>query len=112
MTYYGGKIIMTAVTKSLFWGTSWGSYSGDKITGIDSCYQGFVYSSYAKTSDEYTGPNGQIGATTTHQGHIVDTSTASGGSNTSVILAESPVLIRADRLCGCSTERDYCADHS
>ena len=40
------------------------------------------------TSDEYTGSNGQVGSSTTHQGHTVDTSTASGGNNTSVILNE------------------------
>src|SRR5690242_14163680 len=53
MTYHGGKIMNTTVAKSIFWGTSWASYSGDKITGMDSWYQGFGNSNYAKTSDEY-----------------------------------------------------------
>ena len=88
MTYHGGKIMTTAVTKAIFWGTSWGSYTGDKITGMDTWYSGFNGSNYAKTSDEYTGSNGQVGPTTTHQGHLIDTSAASGGGNTSVILAE------------------------
>lgn len=88
MTYHGGKIMPTAVTKTIFWGTSWATYNGDKITGMDSWYDGFSGSNYAKTSDEYTGIGGQVGATTTHQGHIIDTSVASGGNNTSVILAE------------------------
>ena len=88
MTYHGGKIMPTAVTKNIFWGTSWGTYSGDKITGMDSWYDGFSGSNYAKTSDEYTGTNGQVGSIVTHQGHIIDTSTGSGGNNTSVILAE------------------------
>ncbi len=35
MTYHGGKIMPTATTKAIFWGTSWGSYSGDKMTGMD-----------------------------------------------------------------------------
>ena len=34
MTNHGGKIMSTAVTKAIFWGTSWGSYTGDKITGL------------------------------------------------------------------------------
>jgi hypothetical protein len=38
--------------------------------------------------DEYTGTNGQVGAATTHLGHVIDTSTASGGSNTTTILNE------------------------
>jgi hypothetical protein len=88
MTYHGGKILPTAITEAIFWGTSWGSYTGDKITGIDLWYEGFSSSNYAKTSDEYTGSNGQVGAATTHRGHIIDTSAASGGSNTAPILAE------------------------
>jgi hypothetical protein len=96
MTYHGGKIIPTAVTQPIFWGTSWGSYSGDKITGIDSFYFGFSNSNYAKTSDEYTGTNGQVGASLTHLGHFIDSTTASGGGNTSVILNEVCKVITPD----------------
>ena len=74
MVYHGGKIMPTAITQTIFWGTTWGSYSGDKITGMDQWYEGFNGSNYAKTSDEYTGSNGQVGASTTHLGHLVDTS--------------------------------------
>jgi hypothetical protein len=88
MTYHGGKIMPTAVSKAIFWGTSWASYSGDKITGLDTWYTGHSGSNYARTVDEYTGTNGQVGSTTTHQGHVIDTSKATGGSNTSAILAE------------------------
>ena len=88
MTYHGGKIMPTAVTKAVFWGTSWGSYSGDKISGMDLWYNGFNISNYAKTSDEYTGTNGQVTSSTNHLGHIVDTSASTGGGNTSTILAE------------------------
>ena len=97
MTYHGGKIMTTAVIQSIFWGTSWGSYTGDKITGIDSFYTGHSGSNYAKTVDEYTGSNGQVGATTTFPistitnapvPHVIDTTVAAGGNNLSVILAE------------------------
>lgn len=88
MLNHGGKIMPTATTQAIFWGTSWGSYSGDKITGIDSWYQGHGGSNYAKTVDEYSGTNGQVTATTTHLGHIVDTSASAGGGSTSVILNE------------------------
>jgi len=88
MTYHGGKIMPTAVTQAIFWGTSWAGYSGDKIAGLNTWYAGHGNSSYAKTSDEYAGSNGQVGAATTHLGHLTDTSAASGGNNTSVILAE------------------------
>jgi hypothetical protein len=60
----------------------------DKISGLDSFYWGFSNCNYAKTSDEYTGTNGQLGPTITNGGHFIDTTTASGGNNTSPILAE------------------------
>src|SRR5258708_222897 len=71
MTYHGGKIMTTAVTQTIFWGTSWGSYSGDEITGMDTWYQGFNQSHYAGTSDEYSGSNGKVGSTTAHLGHLM-----------------------------------------
>src|SRR5450755_2348183 len=88
MTYHGGKIMATAVTKNIFWGPSWGTNPGDKITGLDQFYVGHNGSNYARTVDEYSGSNGQVGAATSHQGHVIDTSTASGGASTSAILAE------------------------
>ncbi len=90
MTYHGGKIMPTAVVKAIFWGPSWATaaYPGDKITGLDSFYVGHNGSNYAKTVNEYTGTNGTVGASLTYQGHVVDTSTATGGSSTSAILNE------------------------
>jgi hypothetical protein len=88
MTYHGGKILPYTVAKAIFWGKSWATYSGDKITGMDSWYTGFNVSNYAAATDEYTGTNGQVTAALTYQGHVVDTSAASGGSNTATILAE------------------------
>src|SRR5229473_2273835 len=88
MTYHGGKIMPTANTQAIFWGTSWAGYTGDEMTGMDSWYAGFGGSNYAQTSDEYTGTNGQVTAATSHIAHLVDTSPASGGGSTSAILAE------------------------
>jgi len=88
MTYHGGVIMPTAVTEAIFWGTSWPSDTSDKIPGMDSWYQGFSNSNYAKTSDEYTDSNGQVGPTTSPLGHYIDGSAASGGGSTSAILAE------------------------
>jgi len=87
MTYHGGKIMPSADATAIFWGPGWNN-AGDKITGLDSWYAGFGGSNYAKTSDEYTGSNGQVGPTVTYGGHLVDTTTASGGASTSAILAE------------------------
>ncbi|MGI8961309.1 MAG: hypothetical protein ACR2IV_16415 [Bryobacteraceae bacterium] len=88
MTNHGGKIMPTAVTQAIFWGTSWGNFKGDKISGIDTWYSGFENSNYAMTSDEYNGSNGKVGPNTTHQGHVVDTTVSASGANTSTILAE------------------------
>ena len=96
MTYHGGKIMTTAVTQAIFWGPSWMTDPSDKRSGIDSFYTGHSGSNYAKTVDEYTGLNGTVvGATTSYSGHLVDTSAASGGNNTSVILAEVCKVITA-----------------
>ena len=90
MTYHGGVILTSVTAQAIFWGPSWvnSGFVGDKITGLDSWHTGFSNSNYAKTSDEYTGSNGTVGPTVTYQGHIIDTTTASGGGSTSAILAE------------------------
>ena len=66
MTYHGGKILPTVVSKAIFWGPSWNksSFVLDKITGLTSWYEGHNNSRYAATMDEYTGTNGQVGSTT------------------------------------------------
>ena len=89
MTYHGGKILTSTATKAIFWGTSWGSYTGDKITGIDTWYSGFGGSHYAQTTTEYTGSNGTVGTGSSYLGHVVDPTTAKGGGSTSAILAEA-----------------------
>ena len=122
MTYHGGKIMPTANTKAIFWGTSWNTYTGDKITGMDSWYTGFSTSNSAKTSDEYTGTNGQVGAMTTHEGHVIDSSASTGGNNTTTILNEVCKVITSPDPTGngyyavyTDTPRggaQYCAWHS
>jgi prepilin-type N-terminal cleavage/methylation domain-containing protein len=88
MTYHGGVIMQTSTVEPIFWGPSWASNPGDKMSGLDSFYKGLSGSNYAKASDEYTGSNGQVGPTLTYDQAVIDTSAASGGGNTSAILAE------------------------
>jgi hypothetical protein len=90
MTYHGGKIMPSVNAQAILWGPSWtnSAFVGDKITGLDSWYFGFSGSNYAITSDEYTGSNGAVSASLTYHGHVIDTSTATGGNFTSPILAE------------------------
>ena len=92
MTYHGGNI-MTYVqpVQAIFWGTNWhnASFAGDKVSGIDTFYSGMGNSTYAHTCSEYSGPAGVfVGDSITYQGHIVDSSRATGGNKTWPILAE------------------------
>jgi hypothetical protein len=99
MTYHGGVVMPTSTIKAIFWGTSWGTYTGDKITGINSFYTGFNNSNYAKTSDEYKDSSGTaVGPSSTYQGNIIDTSAASGGGSTSAILAEVQKQVNAGNI--------------
>jgi hypothetical protein len=122
MTYHGGKIMPTAITQNIFWGTSWTTNPGDKISGLDTWYSGFSGSNYAKTCDEYTGTNGQVGPTISYQGHSIDGSPSSGGGSTAVILAEVCKVVKNPDPSGngyysvySDTPRgraNYCAYHS
>jgi hypothetical protein len=100
MTYHGGKILPTVQTKAIFWGPSWANstFVGDKITGLNSWYSGISASNYARTADEYTGTNGQVGPTATNQGYVIDTSTATGGNSTLAILNEVAKEVTAGNI--------------
>jgi hypothetical protein len=104
MTYHGGKIMPTAVDKAIFWGPSWAnaSFVGDKVSGLDSWYTGHNGSNYAATVDEYTDTvNGghRVGSSgLVHQGHVIDTSTATGGNSASAILAEVQKQVTAGSI--------------
>lgn len=88
MTFHNGEIMPDASVHAIFWGTTWPSNTSDKVSGLDTYYQGFGGSGYAHASDEYTGTNGQVTSTVSYTGHTVDGTTASGGNSTSAILAE------------------------
>jgi hypothetical protein len=90
MTWHGGQILTDSVVQPIYWGTSWdnSNFVGDKITGLTSWYTGFSGSNYAKTSDEYTGTNGQVGRSNTLGSDVIDLSPAGSGAKTSTILAE------------------------
>ena len=53
MTWHSGAIMTTAATAAIFWGPSWVTNPGDKISGMDTWYSGFGNSNYAATSNEY-----------------------------------------------------------
>jgi hypothetical protein len=102
MNYNGGDIMASAVTATIFWGTSWGnsSFVGDKIAGLDSWYTGFNGSNYAKSSDEYTGLNNdQVSSSSSYLGHFVDTSAGPRrGPRTSAVNAEVCKVLSANGI--------------
>ena len=122
MTLHGGDIMTSVSARAIFWGTTWISSPGDKITEMDLWYEGFGGSNYAGTSDEYKGVSGdQVGSTVSYGGHYVDTTKASGGANTSTILAEVCKVIPASQLqtngyypvyTDLPRKGNYCAWHS
>jgi hypothetical protein len=102
LTYGGGNILPTTTTKAIFWGVRWGdsAFVADKITGIDSWYEGVGGSSYAGSVDEYTDASGeQVSATSTYTGHIIDTTAA----------ADSGAIAEACRLVPNPVPNEYIA---
>jgi hypothetical protein len=91
LIYHGGQIMTSAAVTAIYWGTSWGSssFSGDKVSGLDTFYGGISKSKYIGTNTEYAGSNGQVGNTVTYGGHLVDTSPGpTRAPSTSDVLAE------------------------
>lgn len=83
MTWHSGLILQSNKTMAIWWGTEWtsASFAGDKISGMDSFFSGFGNSNYAKASTEYTGTTlsggtGQVSASSTYLGHVIDSSAA------------------------------------
>lgn len=90
LIWHGGTVMTTgAAVTPIFWGTSWATYSGDKITGLSSFYAGMGGTTYDATNSEYTDGSGNVGSGVSVAAAIVDTSAAArNGSRTSVILNE------------------------
>jgi len=75
LKYRGGRINPNAVVKLIFWGNSWMTNPGDKISGLELFYQGWSGSPYSSTVTEYTGSNGQVTNSITYTGYVIDSST-------------------------------------
>ena len=123
MTYHNGVIMPHSVTGAIFWGTTWATYTGDKITGIDLWYNGFGGSNYAKTSTEYKDSSSYVGTSSSYVGHVIDSSKAPASApSTSTILSEVCKMIPNPDASGLGyyavytdTKRGsagYCAWHS
>jgi len=91
LIYHGGPV-MTSQTEvfPIFWGTSWPSYVGDKISGIDGFYRNVGGTSYIGTNGEYNDSTNKFVSTAVHENTVkIDGSAAvSRAPQTSDILAE------------------------
>ena len=91
MTFHGGNVMYTSTTAPIYWGVSWGnaSFVGDKMTGLQSFYQGEGGSSYAGTADEYTDAGGAVTSGSTYIGAVTDLSAVTAnGQRTGPVLTE------------------------
>ena len=92
LVWHHGNIMTDVVVGTVFWGPSWNnkSFAGDKMTGLDSFYEGLGMSSYADTNTEYSAPNGFVGTQVTFTQSYVDASPvpSNAGSRTGPILSE------------------------
>ena len=91
LIYHGGPV-MTSQTEvfPIFWGTSWPSYVGDKISGINGFYSNVGATSYLGTNSEYNDSTNKFVSTAVHENTVkIDGSAAvSRAPQTSDILAE------------------------
>jgi len=89
LVWHGGQIMTSSVVQSIFWGSSWGGYVGDKITGLDRFYGTVGGSGYMNSNTEYTGTNGTVGNRVTFIDHVIDAAAAPRRApSTSAVLAE------------------------
>ena len=127
MVYHGGPILPSVTVKAIFWGSSWPTYTGDEISGLDRWYKyvgtsaGGSGSSYQASVNEYNDSAGNYVTTaTTYQGHVIDGTPVPKHLGTSSVLAEvckevpSPVAnayypVYIDQPRG---HAGYCAYHS
>ena len=76
----------------VYWGSSWAntSFTGDKITGLDTFYSGVGGTAYARTNGEYYDGTGNVNTTNiSKSANLKDSSaTPSGAPSTSQVLAE------------------------
>jgi hypothetical protein len=120
MTYHNGPIMPSSAIQAIFWGSSWGTNPGDKITGMNKWFEGEGGTKYAATVDEYTDNAGhRVGSSVTYLGYVKDTTSAPNNPSTSQVLAEVCRRIASPRTNGFypvyidhSRKGNYCAYHS
>jgi hypothetical protein len=90
LNYHSSPVMdVGTVVQPIFWGTSWPTYVGDKVSGMDSFYAGAGGTKYIGTNTEYTDSAGHVSSVVTGVTHISDGSAAPNHApRTSAVLAE------------------------
>jgi hypothetical protein len=92
--------------KAIFWGSSWPSSAGDKITGLDKWYTGVRGTSYAATVDEYMDAAGKsVSSSISYSGPIVDSSAVPRTLGTSAVLVRRGLRSCDQAGCQCLLPR-------
>ena len=123
LNYHGGPVMSTSTAVTpIFWGTSWQSSPGDKVSGLATFYGGIGGSGYAGTNTEYTQTGGAHVSTTVSSstGRFDGTAAPGRAPSTSAVLAEVAKMIASPVTNGyypvyVDTPRGhagYCAWHS
>ena len=89
--YHGGPVMHGTFVQPVFWGPSWSnpSFVADKMSGLESFYQGVGGSNYSDTTTEYADASGHVSTSVTYGGALTDFSSApTSGNQTSPFLAE------------------------
>ena len=92
MSFHNGNVIHSGSTTAIFPGSQWtnASFVGDKISGIDSFFGGFLGSRYSTTGQEYSDLSGHVSGQAAYLGHVIDSSAApSNAMSTSQAVAEA-----------------------
>jgi hypothetical protein len=99
LLWHNGEILQSTAVESIFWGTTWASGAGDKITGLDRFYTGVGGTAYMQTNTEYKGTNGQVDAAVSYGGHVSDNSAGpTNAPSTTTILAEVARALAANHV--------------
>ena len=93
LNWCGGPVMHSTTVVPVYWGSKWSnsSFKGDKVTGLDTFYNGVGGSAYAHTNSEYTDGSGSVNTTNiSKSGNLTDaTATPAGAPSTTAVLTRS-----------------------
>ena len=92
LSWHSGPVMHSTTVAPIYWGSNWSnpSFTGDKITGLDSLYSNVHGTAYAHTNSEYSDGSGNVNTSSISKANnVLDTSaTPSGAPSTGQVLAE------------------------